>query len=252
MELAGTDVSPRAPDDGGCGPAAAFAADHLRQWILDGEFRPGTPLVSSQLGRRIGVKAPAVREALSLLDGEGLVHPAGMDCRFEVARLTPLDLAATYEVREGLDSLGARLAAATGLSADVEERFAAATAAMAEARSLSLDQDAFTRAHAAWHLALFDASGNRQLRKSSRLVRVASHCLVWRSLPPAGQRLFGITVREIADSTLDDHARILRAIRNGDADNAAHAAWRHVRRSTNFARVVGNRLAAQQEHKATG
>lgn len=252
MELADTDVFPDARGDVDCGPAAAFAAESLRRRILDGEFPPGTVLISSQLCHRIGVRAPALREALGLLEREGLVLAAGPRRHFEVARLTPLDLAATYEVREVLDSMGARLAAATGLSADMEERFAAATAAMAEARARSLDQDSFARAHAAWHLALFDASGNTYLRASSHLVRVVSHCLVWRSLPPAGQRLFGVTVREMADSVLDDHAHILRAIRSGDAAGAAHAARRHVRRSTNFARVVGTRITTLQEHEAAG
>ena len=247
MELAETGVVPQASDGSGVAESAAVAADYLRRRILDGEFRPGTVLVQSQLRQRMEVRSPALREALRMLEQEGLVRIAGRDCRFEVARLTPLDLAATYEVREVLDSLGASLAATAGLSADVEERFAVATAAMAEARARSLDRDSFAGAHAAWHLALFDASGNMDLRRSSRLVRVVSHCLIWRSLPPAGRRLFDMTVSEMADSAMEDHARILCAIRKRDADGAGRAAWRHVRRSTNFARVASSSLTAPRE-----
>jgi DNA-binding GntR family transcriptional regulator len=252
MELAGADVFPRASDQAGCGPEVARMAEHVRRRILNGEFVPGSILVASLLSRRLGVKAPVLHAALSLLDREGLVRPAGLGGRFEIARLAPSDLAAAYEVREVLDSLGARLAADAGLSVDVEERFALATEAMTQARASSFDQDSFARAHASWHLALFDASGNLQLRGSSRLVHVVSHCLVWRSLPPAGQHLFGVTVREMADSVLEDHVRILRAIRRRDPADAARAAGRHIRRSTNFARVVGARIEASGAARGVG
>jgi DNA-binding GntR family transcriptional regulator len=224
--------------------------DTLRQQILDGELRPDALLDLSRLRGQTGARIPALCKALGLLEREGLVRAAGVGRRFEVSRLEPLDLAATYEVRELLDGLGARLAAISGLSALIEERFAEATAGMAQASGPTLDKSAFAQAHVAWHLALFDASGNACLRESSRLVRVTAHCLVWRSLPPSGQERYRATVREIADSTFDEHTRILRAIRAGDAAGAAHAAQRHIRRSTNYARVVGTGLRVPQVQSA--
>lgn len=252
MKLAETDLHPYAAGDGGCGTAVAEAAKHLRRKILDSELPPGTALVHSRFGRRAGLSASAFQEVLALLDQEGLARAAGPCPRYEVAQLSPLDLAEAYEVREALDSLGARLAATAGLTPQLEDRFAAAAAEMDQARSRSLDRDSFARAHAAWHLALLEASGNPSLARSTRLVRLTSHCLVWRSLPPAGQRMYGVTTCEMAVSAVDAHTRILHAIRAGDIRGAERAARRHVRCSTNFARVVGTGLALPWGQEAAG
>jgi DNA-binding GntR family transcriptional regulator len=207
-------------------------------------------LVPAQLRWEIEIGAPVLRDALRLLEREGLVCVAGTGRRFQVARLASRDLVATYEVLEGLDGLGARLAAAAGLSDAVEERFAAATAEMVTARTPSLDPDSFERAHALWHQALFDASGNAYLRGSSHLVGAVSHCLVWRSLPPAVQRRGLVERRQLVDSGMKDHARILRAIRAGDSAGAEQLARRHRRLSANFARVAGGWLAAPGTREA--
>lgn len=52
-----------------------MAAEHIGRRIVSGELRPGTTLPSStELARQLSIARPALREALKLLAGKGLVE----------------------------------------------------------------------------------------------------------------------------------------------------------------------------------
>jgi DNA-binding GntR family transcriptional regulator len=53
---------------------AGQAADAIRQRILSGELRPGQPLRQETVAADLGISRIPVREALLLLEAEGLVH----------------------------------------------------------------------------------------------------------------------------------------------------------------------------------
>jgi len=63
--------------------------DQLRAWILSGELAAGSELSQAQLAKDFGVSRGPVREALRLLQREGLIE-AEVNHR---ARITPLSLA---------------------------------------------------------------------------------------------------------------------------------------------------------------
>jgi DNA-binding GntR family transcriptional regulator len=48
--------------------------DHLREQIINGELTPGTTLAPATLAKRLGTSATPVRDALRLLEQEGLVE----------------------------------------------------------------------------------------------------------------------------------------------------------------------------------
>ena len=48
----------------------------LRQWILNGELRPGERLAELPLAERLGVSRTPVRHAMTLLEAEGLLEPS--------------------------------------------------------------------------------------------------------------------------------------------------------------------------------
>jgi DNA-binding GntR family transcriptional regulator len=82
-------------------------ADRLRQDILDGEIEPGSWVRMQAVADRLGVSVQPVREALQLLEGEGLVEILPN----RGARVHGLDrtrLGHIYEVREALESYQAR------------------------------------------------------------------------------------------------------------------------------------------------
>ena len=52
-----------------------MAAEHIGRRIVSGELRPGTTLPNStELARQLSIARPALREALKLLAGKGLVE----------------------------------------------------------------------------------------------------------------------------------------------------------------------------------
>ena len=66
----------------------ASVTESLREAIFAGLFRPGERVAEGQLATRLQVSRAPIREALALLEQEGLVEPhAGRDlCQPAVAR----------------------------------------------------------------------------------------------------------------------------------------------------------------------
>jgi len=82
----------------------------LRDLIVAGRLREGTPLVHRELAARLGVSPTPVRAGLSQLQREGLVE-VGPTGRAWVSRLTREDFEEIYAARLGLEGLAARLGA---------------------------------------------------------------------------------------------------------------------------------------------
>src|SRR6516165_7232404 len=88
----------------------------LRDLILRGQLAPGTPLLQVQLAERLGVSRTPLREAFRILERDGLLRISNGNKTVEVIELDRQHLIETYQVREVIDGLAARLAAAHGLS----------------------------------------------------------------------------------------------------------------------------------------
>ena len=73
----------------------------LREAILKGELKPGERLMELQLASKLGVSRTPIREAIRMLEQEGLA---------EVAKMTLKDMEDVLEVREALDELAAKIA----------------------------------------------------------------------------------------------------------------------------------------------
>jgi DNA-binding GntR family transcriptional regulator len=82
----------------------------LRDLIVGGRLREGTPLVHRELAARLGVSPTPVRAGLGQLEREGLVE-VGPTGRAFVSRLTREDFEEIYAARLGLEGLAARLGA---------------------------------------------------------------------------------------------------------------------------------------------
>lgn len=84
--------------------------DRLRALILDGEYRPDERLVEEQLAERLGVSRTPVRQALTMLEAEGLVEIApnrgAVVCSFSIE-----DVWDIYDLRAVLEGYAARRAA---------------------------------------------------------------------------------------------------------------------------------------------
>lgn len=82
-------------------------ADELRRMILSNELKPGEWIRVMPTAKQLGVSGQPIREALQLLNGEGLVKLIP-NCGAQVHGLTRERLFHIYEVRAALESYVAR------------------------------------------------------------------------------------------------------------------------------------------------
>src|SRR5216683_3073383 len=91
--------------------ASVAATELIREAILDGRLEPGSRLKEEELARELGISRTPVREALLILQAEGLVDAAPN--RGAVVRSHDADdLEDLYQLRALLEGYAARRAAA--------------------------------------------------------------------------------------------------------------------------------------------
>lgn len=143
---------------------AQTAASRLRSEIFSGELPSGSRLAEAAVAQRLGVSRVPVREALVLLEREGLVEftPTGRAC---VKELSPRDFEELYVLRLALEPVASRLAAPS-LKADpgrLEKNLAATRRARSLREVTTLDLE--------FHEIILEASANRRLLTLWRALR---------------------------------------------------------------------------------
>ena len=96
------DLQSTATENGGA--ASARIAAYLREELLHGRFRPGDRIRQEDIGARFGASRLPVREALRILEAEGLTeHESNKGAR--VPRLSAHEVDVIYQMRERLEPL---------------------------------------------------------------------------------------------------------------------------------------------------
>jgi DNA-binding GntR family transcriptional regulator len=97
-------TSPTLTEAVSVGAASARIAGHLREEILRGDLRPGDRIRQEEVAERFGASRLPVREALRMLEAEGLTeHEAHKGSR--VPRLSQHEVEVVYRMRERLEPL---------------------------------------------------------------------------------------------------------------------------------------------------
>jgi DNA-binding GntR family transcriptional regulator len=143
---------------------SVLAAEALRSMILSGEVLPGERLPETSLTVRLGVSRSPLREAMSVLEQEGLIVQAPRRGAI-VAPLTAHDIYEIYTLREQLEGLAIRL----GVPVVDESRLDRLRASYAALEAATGDdQSEHTRLAFEFHLALVGLAGHRRLEESYR------------------------------------------------------------------------------------
>jgi DNA-binding GntR family transcriptional regulator len=135
---------------------AEFALEELREAIILGELKPGTPLRLDELARSLGMSISPIREALRQLEALGLAKHVP----HQGARVLPFDvddLRDLFEVRLVLEALAVRRAAAR--IGDEEIEIAREHLARLDAARAAGDVLGAMRAHTDFHFSLYDECG---------------------------------------------------------------------------------------------
>ncbi|QVQ52357.1 GntR family transcriptional regulator [Spiractinospora alimapuensis] len=152
------DSSPRIPLDP---PSVVrMAQESVRHSILSGDIEAGARLIEERLCARLGISRPPLREALRLLEREGLVV-ARPRRGWQVVTLTGGDVHELVTLRSGLE----RLAVQWGVPVRDHALLEDARAALESMERCAATQDraGLTAAGRAFHIGLVAVAGNRRL-----------------------------------------------------------------------------------------
>lgn len=187
---------------------AEDVADRIREEILAGRVGHGERLVEVVIAEELGVSRGPVREALKLLNGEGLVCEEPHRGAF-VTSLSSADVCDIFDLRAALEAGAARQLAARRTPSEVEtlrrlhERLVLAVEGGDVVQALQADLG--------FHESLCRLSGNRRLLEAYlRYVPIVKSVM----------QVERLTRRDIEDMALE-LGLVLRALEDGDGDLAA-------------------------------
>lgn len=189
--------------------------DALRQDVLEDEYPPGTELHEGALVETFGVSRGSIREALGRLVAEGLVtmHPRRAAT---VTALSRKEFLEAYQVREALEVLAIRLAVPR-LGPEHLAEFDALTEAM-KAAAARQSVERFFEFNSAFHKLFVTLSGNERLQTIHEQV-----------IGTMGRyRRRSLELRGYLRPSVEEHRRIMDAVRRGDADEAARLLSEHI------------------------
>ena len=189
--------------------------ESIEEEIATGQLLPGTHLDEVVLATRFGVSRTPIREALSLLLGEGLVETRPRRGTV-VAQITPHRLLEMFEVMAELEAMCARLAARR--MSDIEVAVLEAAHEACRSTAATRDTDAYFYANERFHLALYAASHNVFLAEQATTLQ--------RKLRP--YRRLQLLVRNRMQRSFEEHQAILDALRAGDIEQAVTSVRSHV------------------------
>ena len=202
--------------------------DQVYRSLLDaisgGRLAPGSRITQEEVAEQLAVSRQPVLLALRLLKKDGFV----LDAPGRGLLVAPLDgvwLCQVYQIRCTLDALAARLAAQAQAVMDPE------LIRQGRLATRSHDVQAMMAADAAFHNAIYAASGNPLIAQSAQL-----H---WQHI----RRAMGavLQVANMRESIWDEHETIAQAIATGDAALAESLSRQHGEdASRNLARLLAS------------
>ena len=132
----------------------------LREAILKGELKPGERLMELQLASKLGVSRTPIREAIRMLEQEGLAVTMPRKGA-EVAKISEKSLRDVLEVRRSLEELAIELACQRMTESDIKELEEAQEAFRAAIHSADAMTIAETDEH--YHDIIYNGTGNNRL-----------------------------------------------------------------------------------------
>jgi GntR family transcriptional regulator, rspAB operon transcriptional repressor len=209
-------------------PGAIFSGQHDRRKVTDWVYEelkgaivhlrlaPGEPLREATLAEQLGVSKTPIRQALTMLEQEGLVETTSFKGAV-VGGYSRQDLLEIYELRELFENLAAR-AAAQSMS---EEDRARLDRISRESRKLKRGNDPARLAALVSDFddVLFDQIHNSRIR--ALIENLRAH------LTRIGHLTEGIPGR--IEASVDEHEKIVQAISARDPDLAEQHMREHIR-----------------------
>lgn len=199
------------------GVTGARVADELRRAILHGAYPPGTRLRQEELAAQYGASRVPVREALRILESDGLVTTVA-NAGAWIARLSLDECIELYQVRERIEPLLLRYSLPQLDQAQVDR-----LAELSEQMRRIDDVEKFLELDREFHLGSYAGAGTTFLGPTvERLWNTTQH------YRRAFTRLLDAESHRILH---DEHHMLVAAIRERDSSEAERVLLGHIRRT---------------------
>ncbi|RJQ59013.1 MAG: GntR family transcriptional regulator [Desulfobacteraceae bacterium] len=185
----------------------------LKEMIANYRFSPGSRLNVEELAKELGVSRTPIWEAVRRLEQEGLITNIPNRGVFMVEMTLPMALH-LYQVREVLEGLAGRLAAANmdgGMIRKMEKCIEALRKVVEAGDPIGYSKLDFT-----FHAMIYEACGNPFLQEILESIKNKMRPLVPLSKPTLSRGY-------------EEHKRILEALKSGDPEKAEKALQQHNR-----------------------
>ncbi|CAM5626274.1 GntR family transcriptional regulator [Streptomyces purpurascens] len=199
-------------------------ADRIREAIFSGVYAPGAQLREVELSAMMDVSRGPVREALRVLEREGLVHCA-WHRGTTVTTVSPEDVAELDSLRGALEDLAVRQVITRASDEDI-----ASLAKAAEVMKHVSDAHEMVRLDIAFHDAVFAAAGHQRLADAWDGIRCQVHLFLLTRINLSTDGYLGCIPRE--------HQGLVTALRSRDTETALGLFAAHRRHAVDV--VTGN------------
>lgn len=199
------------------GNASVRVAEGIRAGIVSGEYTPGSRLRQEEIAERFGASRVPVREALKMLEAEGLVTLVP-NAGAWVSHLTLAECEEVYQTRERLEPLLMRYSLPHLTPRDVHE-----LERLAEQMAQTDDVAEFLQLDRQFHMLSY--SGAHTLVLNDLVTRL------WNTTQPY-RRAYTLMIDAHNQRIVhDEHHLLVTAVREGDADGAERTVESHIRRT---------------------
>ncbi len=188
----------------------------LREAILKGELKPGERLMELQLAAKLGVSRTPIREAIRMLELEGLAVTVPRKGA-EVARMTEKDMEDVLQIREALDELAASIACRQITADELEEL--RKTADEFEEYTKTGDIKRIAEVDVRFHDIIYQATRNPKL--VAMLNNLREQMYRYRVEYLKDEKNYPILVKE--------HSEILAGLEEKNQKSVKNAMYQHVR-----------------------
>lgn len=195
-----------------------LAAASVRRMILGGTLLPGDRVVENRLTERLGISRPPLREALRMLEHEGLIRQSP----HRGAVVTPLTLHDVYEIvtfRRQLERMAVSLGIPVVEGARLQRCWDAVR--RMEAAADRRDEAELSEATFDFHLAVVGLAGHGRLETAYRSLQLQMQLCMAFNRNARAQR------KESAGANVLRHRHLLRVIENGDPEAVLTELERH-------------------------
>ncbi len=202
----------------------------LREAILKGDLRPGERLMELQLAAKLGVSRTPIREAIRMLEQEGLAVTIPRKGA-EVARMTEKDMEDVLQIREALADLAVQVACDKITQEQLERLMA--TMKNFELAVQAGDLSKIVAYDVEFHDVIYEATDN------PKLVILLSNLReqIYR------YRVEYLKEKENYPMLIVEHEEIVQALKQKNKERVADAMRNHIR---NQAEVVKNIIREQE------